>query len=75
MNPIRLIGAGWFVGGIAMIVLNRWLAERGIEFQRSIGSFTSGRKTLIFMRAIGVLGGCFFSVVGLLMLLGLFPSR
>jgi hypothetical protein len=60
-----LLDVAFVAGGLTLLILNRWIAERGIEFQRSIGSFWSGDKSLLMMRFINVLVGAGLVIAGI----------
>jgi hypothetical protein len=65
-----LLGTILLLAGMSMVFLNRWIAERGIEFQQTIGSIWNGKKSLVAMRIGAVLLGAYAALFGVLSILG-----
>ena len=65
-----LWGIFMITAGAIILLFNRHIAEKGIEYQKSTGSGCTGPKTLAFQRAVGITMGLALTVWGILTLLG-----
>ena len=65
-----LLSAIALLAGAIFIVFNRFVAERGIEFQQAVGSIWTGHRSLVAMRVGTVIMGAYAIVIGILVLTG-----